>query len=103
MKRNAVRIIAALHLLMMPFAADAATLADKFTPETPYYFDSFDPGQQPWKLGQHLNIEEVFKNYQYYEIVLDQTARKSRSTNISVRQDRERKVSGIARWITRKK
>jgi hypothetical protein len=40
-------------------------------PDTPYYFDSFDSGQRPWAPGQHLNIEEVFKNYQYYEIVFD--------------------------------
>src|SRR3989338_2047954 len=75
MKRNVACIVAALHLLVSPFAASAASLADKFTPETPYYFDSFDPGQQPWKPGQHLNIEEVFKNYQYYEIVLDQNGK----------------------------
>lgn len=75
MKRNATRIIAALHLFALPFAAGAAALAEKFTPETPYYFDSFDPGQRPWKPGQHLNLEEVFKNYQYYEIVLDRVGK----------------------------
>lgn len=69
------RIVAALYLLVLPFAASAATLANEFTPGTPYYFDSFDPGQQPWKPGRHLNIEEVFKNYQYYEIVLDREGR----------------------------
>ena len=67
-----VRYIALFCLLMLPLSAGAASLADKFAPGTPYYFDSFDPGQRPWTPGQHLNIEEVFKNYQYYEIVLDQ-------------------------------
>lgn len=69
------RIVAALCLLVLSFAASAATLAGEFTPGTPYYFDSFDPGQHPWKPGRHLNIEEVFKNYQYYEIVLDREGR----------------------------
>jgi len=37
-------------------------------PDTPYYFEHFDPQQQPWQPGHGLNIEEVFKNYHYYEI-----------------------------------
>lgn len=65
------RIAAMLFLLVLPFAVSAVTFADKFTPGTPYYFDSFDPGLHPWKPGQHLNLEEVFKNYRYYEIVFD--------------------------------
>jgi hypothetical protein len=65
-------LLAALLLFALPCTVSAASLADKFTPGIPYYFNSFDPGQQPWEPGQHLNIEEVFKNYQYYEIVFDQ-------------------------------
>jgi hypothetical protein len=65
-------ILAAILLLVFPNAASAASLADKFTPGTPYYFDHFDPGQKPWEPGQYLNIEELFKNYQYFEIVFDQ-------------------------------
>jgi hypothetical protein len=65
-------MLAAFFLLALPDAASAASLVDIFTPGTPYYFNSFDPGQKPWEPGQHLNIEEVFKNYQYYEIVFDQ-------------------------------
>lgn len=68
-------VAAILVLFALPFVASAATLANEFRPGTPYYFDSFDPGQQPWKPGRHLNIEEVFKNYQYYEIVLDREGR----------------------------
>ena len=67
-----VRIAAAFCLLMLPFAASAGSLADKLMPGTPYYYENFDPGQRPWEPGRNLNIEEVFKNYQYYEIVLDQ-------------------------------
>ena len=40
-----------------------------------YYFEYFEPAQRPWKPGPHSNIEEVFKNYQYYEIEFDQDAR----------------------------
>ena len=36
-----------------------------------YYYDHFDPLQKPWMPGSALNIEEVFKNYQYYEIKVD--------------------------------
>jgi len=52
---------------VLSLSATAAALV----PGTPSYFESFDPAQRPWEPGQDLNIEEVFKNYQYYEIVLD--------------------------------
>ncbi len=57
-------------LAASPVSTPAASLSDKFEPETPYYFDHFDPRKAPWEPGQALNFEEVFKNYQYYEIVL---------------------------------
>ena len=69
---NPSHAFAALSLIVLPHAASAATLVDKFSPGTPYYFNDFDPGKQPWEPGQFLNFEEVFKNYQYYEIVFDQ-------------------------------
>jgi len=65
-------IIAILCLIAFTYAAGATSLADKFTPGTPYYFNDFDPGRQPWEPGQYLNLEEVYKNYRYYEIVFDQ-------------------------------
>lgn len=70
-----VRAVAALCLIVPASAVGAAPFAEKFTPETAYYFDHFDPGEQPWKPGQHLNFEEVFKNYQYYELMLDRDGR----------------------------
>jgi hypothetical protein len=69
---NPSHVVAALFLIAIPHATGAASLTDKFTPGTPYYFSDFDPGQRPWEPGQYLNIEEVYKNYQYYEIVFDQ-------------------------------
>lgn len=70
---SVVRAIAVLCLLGLPLAVDAASPADKFTPGTSYYFDHFDFEQQPWEPGQDLNFEEVFKSFQYYEIVLDRS------------------------------
>lgn len=70
-----VRAIAGLCLLGLTLTADAASFANKFTPGVPYYYDHFDSGQQPWEPGQYLNFEEVFKNYQYYEIVLGRDGR----------------------------
>ena len=68
---HTTRVAAAFCLLTLVSAAGAASLADKLAPGMPHYFDSFDAGQRPWEPGQPLNIEEVFKNYQYYEILLD--------------------------------
>lgn len=69
---NIARIMAVLTLLALSFTTSAATPAvDKLKPGASYYYDNFDPEQRPWKPGQSLNIEEVFKNYQYYEILLD--------------------------------
>ncbi|MDO8812951.1 MAG: hypothetical protein Q7J38_13120 [Gallionella sp.] len=68
---NAARAAAAFCLLILMATAGGASLADQLTPGMPHYFDSFDAGQRPWEPGQSLNIEEVFKNYQYYEIMLD--------------------------------
>jgi len=68
----ALRAIVFLCMVILPFASSAATKAEKLIPGIPHYFDSFNAGLQPWEPGQNLNIEEVFKNYEYYEIVLDQ-------------------------------
>ena len=65
-------LVAAILLLVFANAANSAELANKFTPGTPYYFDHFDTQITPWDPGQYLNIEEVFKNYQYFEILFDQ-------------------------------
>ena len=79
--------------------AGAASLAEKFQPGVPYYFESFDPAMKPWDPGQDLNIEEVFKNYVYFEIIFDKSGReitvnrylqnrKERSDRFLVRPDR---------------
>jgi len=78
---NPNHVLVTLFLLAMPTAVSADSFADKFTSGTPYFFSDFNPEQQPWEPGPHLNIEEVFKNYQYYKIVFDQDG-----TGITVNQ-----------------
>ena len=63
--------MAMFYLLSLSFTASAASPVGKMTPGISYYYEYFDPGQRPWRPGGNLNIEEVFKNYQFYEIVLD--------------------------------
>jgi hypothetical protein len=85
---NPRQILATFFLLVLANAAGAVTLADRFSPGATYYFDHFDPGQKPWIPGQYLNIEEVFKNYQYFEIVFDQDG-KGITVNRFVRGNKE--------------
>jgi hypothetical protein len=54
--------------ILLGLAGLAGAVDMPFEPDTPYYFDHFEPEQKPWQPGQDLNIEEVYKNYQYYEI-----------------------------------
>jgi len=37
-------------------------------PEEPHFYAEFDPAVKPWQPPEEKNYEEVFKNYQYYEI-----------------------------------
>lgn len=59
-------------LCALPLFAGAASFIEKMQPGVKYYYENFDPEQRPWDPGQDLNYEEVFKNYQFYEIVLEQ-------------------------------
>ena len=97
--RLGVRVAAAVIAILFSFGANAASLAEKFQPGVPYYFENFDPAIKPWDPGQDLNIEEVFKNYVYYEIIFDRSGReitvnrylqnrKERSDRFLVRPDR---------------
>ncbi|PWB59085.1 MAG: hypothetical protein C3F18_01360 [Nitrosomonadales bacterium] len=63
-----MRRFAAAALACIAWAVNTAQAGLPYEPDIPLYFDHFDPGQKPWQPGQALNIEEVFKNYQYYEI-----------------------------------
>lgn len=70
-----VRVTAAVVAILYWVGAGAAPPGERFHPGVPYYFEHFDPAMKPWEPGQDLNIEEVFKNYEYYEIIFDQSGR----------------------------
>jgi hypothetical protein len=70
-----VQIFVAFWLSIFPAFSDAVSFMDNFTPGISYYYDDFDHEQSPWEPGQALNVEEVFKNYQYYEIMLGQNGK----------------------------
>ncbi|MCE5182241.1 MAG: hypothetical protein LLG15_10615 [Betaproteobacteria bacterium] len=71
MKKN-VRVVALILAAMFSLAAIAGTT---LKPGETYYFDNFDPTLKPWSPGEGLNIEEVYKNYLYYEVVIDKAGR----------------------------
>lgn len=94
-----MRFAAAVIAILFWAGAGAASLTEKFQPGVPYYFENFDPAMKPWDPGQDLNIEEVFKNYVYFEIIFDKSGReitvnrylqnrKERSDRFLIRPDR---------------
>lgn len=69
--QNCLRRFLTIFLISLSIGAGAATAAANFDSGVPYYVESFDPAKVPWEPGSKLNLEEVFKNYQYYEILFD--------------------------------
>ena len=71
--QNVIFSFAILFVLASRLALGAGVeeYPEILTPGSKYYFDGFDPKGKPWVVGKPLNIEEVFKNYQYVEIVVD--------------------------------
>ena len=65
-KRVMYSILLFLPLFPPPTMGEEVRFQD-LAPSTKYYLDDFDPNRKP---GELRNIEEVFKNYQYVEIVL---------------------------------
>jgi len=70
-----LRFLFVFFLLFLSGFANAASDTHSFAPDTSYYFEHFDPQLKPWRPGQDLNLEEVFKNYQYYEIRFEKSGR----------------------------
>ncbi len=56
-------------LLILAVCFATSVSAQSFEPDTPYLFESFDPQQKPWNPGRDMNIEEVFKNFEYFEVI----------------------------------
>ncbi|MDP2785249.1 MAG: hypothetical protein Q8O38_11745 [Sulfurimicrobium sp.] len=76
-----MRILLAAVFLWLAGVAAAGASELPFSPDTPYYFEHFDPQQKPWQPGHGLNIEEVFKNYQYHEIRFVKNSREIQVTH----------------------
>lgn len=62
-----------LFFLQGHAGADTAPDLPKLSPIC--YFHQFDIRQFPWKMGDCLNYEEVFKNFQYDEVRYDREGR----------------------------
>jgi|GEM_PF-2278921 len=76
--QNLIRVICRITLILLLSTAPATgaeLLLQDLIPGTKYYFDDFNPALKPWTPGEFRNIEEVFKNYQYVEIVLHADSR----------------------------
>lgn len=52
-----------------------AQTALRLEPGVPYYVDEFDASPVPWRPAEERNYEEVFKNHEYYELVLGRDRR----------------------------
>jgi len=74
MKRQAkfFQLVGAVIFFLLAIVAKADA---RFQPGVTYYFDAFDPNQKPWSPGFDLNYEEVFKNYEFYEIVFSSSGK----------------------------
>ncbi|MDP2760424.1 MAG: hypothetical protein Q8O64_08505 [Sideroxyarcus sp.] len=64
-------LVSFLLAAQLAVAAGVEIHPERLMPGSKYYFDSFDPERKLWAPGEPLNLEEVFKNYQYVEIVPD--------------------------------
>lgn len=71
--QNVIYSVLASFLLaaQLAVATGVEVHPERLMPGSKYYFDSFDPERKQWVPAEPLNIEEVFKNYQYVEIVPD--------------------------------
>lgn len=53
------RTALAINFIELPLARGTTSLADKFSPGVPHFFESFDRKVQSRKSGPHLNIEQM--------------------------------------------
>ena len=48
-----------------------APAAGKCRQNSPYYFSEFNPAS--WKVENELNYEEVYKNFEYFEVIFNKS------------------------------
>lgn len=68
METNKRPILTAAVLIVLSalLLAKESSSAYKCRPDSPYYFSEFNPSS--WDPGRELNYEEVYRNYEYFEI-----------------------------------
>ncbi|MBF8250475.1 MAG: hypothetical protein HW382_103 [Deltaproteobacteria bacterium] len=64
-------ILAAIFLSQFFLVTVNASAVEKCRPNTPYYFSEFKPAS--WKIGNELNYEEVYKNFEYFEVIFNKS------------------------------
>ncbi len=66
-----MRLLAGTIFFIIPFFFQTkASFAEwKCRPDSPYFYTEFDPAS--WKIENELNYEEVYKNYEYFEVIFN--------------------------------
>ena len=88
------RLLAAACLLAGLFGVTVQTVADEQAwRESPYYYDSFNPAQSPWRPPPERNIEEVFKRHEYVAIVYSDAGKR-----LAVSRYLKGQLAGTTHW-----
>ncbi len=64
-----------LLLLMTGFSGETLSRPENIKPGLSYFADEFTVNESVAELGEEKNYEEVFKNYEYYEMIYDEQKR----------------------------
>lgn len=69
--RNRKFLCAAALLTFMLLSLNESSAAGKCRHDIPYYFSEFNPSS--WKVENELNYEEVYKNFEYFEVFFNKS------------------------------
>ena len=64
-------ILAAIFLSQFFLVTVNVSAAGKCRHDIPYYFSEFNPSS--WKVENELNYEEVYKNFEYFEVFFNKS------------------------------
>ena len=64
-------LLAAIFLSQFFLVALNVSAAEKCRPNAPYYFSEFNSSS--WKVENELNYEEVYKNFEYFEVIFNKS------------------------------
>ena len=74
MKKSIPNLIIVLATLAA-FPLTPMAKPERIKPGIPYYSDKYETIDGRYELGEEKNLEEVYKNYNYYEAVYDKKGR----------------------------